>query len=62
MGKMRWGKEVAASQCKGANDNRTDDMQSRLYLHSYDFICSVTTLFTQYTHAQRIPALRIMVI
>jgi hypothetical protein len=42
MGKMRWGKEVAASQCKGANDNRTDDLQSRLYLHSHDFIYTVT--------------------
>jgi hypothetical protein len=55
MGKMRWGKEVAASQCKGTNDNRTDDLQSRLYLHSYDFICSVTTLFTQYTRRKGFP-------
>jgi hypothetical protein len=55
MGKRRWGFEVAASQCKGANDNRTDDLQSRLYLRSYDFIYAVTTLFTQYTRRKGLP-------
>jgi|307.fasta_scaffold50075_3 hypothetical protein len=49
MGKMRWGKEVVASQCEGINDSLAGGLQSRLYLHSYDFICSVTTLFTRYT-------------
>ena len=40
MGKMRWGKEVAASQCRG-------QMITERTTFSHDFIYTVTTLFTQ---------------
>jgi hypothetical protein len=40
MGKMRWGKEVAASQCRGQRITERTTF-------SHDFIYTVTTLFAQ---------------
>ncbi len=62
MGKMRWGKEVAASQCKGANDNRTDACSHDFIYTVHDFIYTVHDFICSIHQIHRTAALRIMVI